>query len=135
LYLLGKIIDDASLYLGASTKYINNVRRYISLALFSLAVKALKSGGAVWGKVEFSELLEEHLTALSEKSLPWRKLVRQCIDRIYDHYKREAKLLKKREGIVLSYSNYFKSQAYVSEVINPQVPRNTTSIARKALKK
>jgi hypothetical protein len=120
IFLLNEIISESYNRLCRKYNYIRSMRGHISLLLFSIAVKSIQFYGLQWGQARLTQLLKERDSYSYHQS--WDKFTKSCVDIIYEFYKRDLKLFKKKEGYGLSFNNYFKTQSYVGKILNSNIP-------------
>lgn len=136
IYLLGEILWEARSDLAKEKVYIRNLRSYEFFALFSLATRALTEVGAKWGGVDLTSQIhgqwkDEYYPKLYNL---WRKLTKECIDRILEAFKKESRGYSREYKRELTYANYFKNQSYVSRILKASLPGSIKRCARTALR-
>jgi len=133
MWLVAGIVDDSFKQLAEDERYIESLSGHSRQALFALVAKVLSSSGAPWGKAEFTVLLEDHYTNWDKIEGRWRRLTKGCIKHIYSHYKRAARVFRRREEYELTLNNYFKTPSDVGRIFKRSSPRDLVTLARKAL--
>jgi AIPR protein len=110
LFLLDSALAECRKDLAASKVYIRNLKWYDYFALFSLTVRSLTEAGAKWGDSDLTAQLHgQWKDDYPHHYNRWRKLTKICIDRIIEAFKKESRSHSRREGLELTYANYFKN--------------------------
>jgi len=134
LYLLDVALFEARRKLAVDKVYIRNLKLYVYFTLFSLVVRALTEAGVKWGDADLTTTLRGQRAEYYPKHFnDWRNLTKACIDHILVVFKKESLSYSKREGEVLTYANYFKSQAAVAGMLKTKLPVDIKRYARIAL--
>jgi hypothetical protein len=134
LYLLDVALFEARRKLAVDKVYIRNLKLYAYFALFSLVVRALTETGAKWGDADLTAKLRGQWADYYPTHFnDWRNLAKACIDQILAVFKKESLSYSKREGEVLTYANYFKSQAAVAAMLKAKLTADIKRYARIAL--
>lgn len=108
IFLLSRLYDECWNQIS-SRKYNSKIKAHFYFAAFSLIIKAFEHIKVEWDKTNLIEQIEKD--EVQDLSL-WKRLLKACVDRIYDKYRVEDRRYKKKEGTHLSMNNYFKSASY-----------------------
>lgn len=130
IFLLSSIVDSCADELSKKLQYVASLKRHMKFVLFALVVKALQQANADWGASDLKDTFEEQVDEPDNK---WHAVVRQVVALIHKHYRATAKRHRQRQGQMLPYANYFKSYAYVGELLAQPVARSITNAAKAAL--
>ena len=128
IYLLGEIEDNSY----PKTKRFKALKGHIKFALFSLMVKGLSAASFLWGRSEFTKLIEKQYNSEKMKKL-WTKIITLCGNHIYKLYRKKEKVYRGKKGKDLTYNNYFKSSTFIDELMGLSVPSQAVNIIKKKL--
>lgn len=118
IFLLSKLYDECWSQLSGK-KYSRKIRSHFYFAGFSLMIKALEQFKVTWDKIDLFERIEKD----SFKDIRlWKRLLKSCVDHIYNRYRIEDCQYKKKEGNHLSMNNYFKSVSYMDKLMSLPMP-------------
>ena len=120
LFMLGEIMSSSLRRLRGSKRYIENLKTYIDLVLFSLICKALHEVGTGLGKEELNDRLAE---LWNSGATEWDKPVKALVDIIYEKYDAEKKRVLRKEGRELSVANYVKSRTCITDLLDVTIPK------------
>jgi hypothetical protein len=123
MYLLGEIMYSPLRRLRHSRRYIENLKTYIDLCLYSLVYRALSEGGIILGKIALNERLEQ---LWSSGAPEWDKPIQTLVDLIHGKYEAEKKKIWKKEQKELSVANYVKSRTSMGNLLEAVIPRMAT---------
>jgi hypothetical protein len=116
IYILNELINF-SFYDLRNFQYINNIKQYARLAIFSIYVKLIAKKENIWGSKKFSEFLEWHYNNYNPNL--WKKITKSIISNIIlPIYKKQRKKYLKTEETDLVYNNYFKNQTFMNSLLN-----------------
>lgn len=115
--------------------YIRKLKSYGHFAVFALAVRALQEAGADFGDPAFTEQLQEQWKEWHPTYYrPWKELTKACIDHVLEAFKKEATRYSREFGDELTYANYFKSQGYLTRLVEASLGGEIKRCARAVLK-
>ncbi len=115
--------------------YIRKLKSYDRFAVFSLAVRALQEAGAYFGSPVFTEQLQsQNKEEWATYYRCWKKLTKACIDHTIDTFKKESAREARKTGDELTYANYFKSQWYMTRLVEAPLGGEIKRSARAVLK-
>ena len=130
IFLLTCVLEACVGELSETKQYIEHMASHMKYTLFALVVRALQSAKANWGQSQFSTILTDQ-GKTPDKG--WRSFTKQAIDHIATVYKIDAKRYKHHHGQVLSFVNYFKSQAYIGKLFEKPLPVQLRMAAKSVL--
>jgi hypothetical protein len=121
LYLVGEIIDRVLRRLS-SKAYIDRIRGYVALSLYSAVIKVSRDAGIAFG----SGQMEAHLAPMAKApERIWDLIVKALVDHILSDYKVAAARSYKKDGAELSHPTYFKNNTLVSSMLARPIPADT----------
>jgi hypothetical protein len=97
--------------------YIGKLKTYAHFAIFALAVRALQEAGAAFGDPAFTEQLQAQWQDWQIPYRLWKGLTKACIDHMLEAFKKEATRSWREASDELTYANYFKSQGYLTRLL------------------
>ena len=115
IFLLNSLVEYWLGDLSARIRYVASLKRHMTFAMFALLTKTLQDAQAAFGSVELTSQLEKWS---EEPTSGWLELVRRLAAQINDHYRMSAKTHQRKQGQMLPLANYFKSQAYVGDLLS-----------------
>jgi hypothetical protein len=133
LYVVSENVEEVYAALAArrSPKYFLEMKGHANLTVFALVTKVLSDKGARWDTEEFTNLLFAQWECWPEgPMLAWRKLVEAVSRAIHEAYRHE----NDRSSVELTMNNFFKTDAYVSEIFRRPTSRELGRLARSALR-
>jgi hypothetical protein len=136
VYQIFQVSDNIRIALLSinSAKYSKYRKTHMSLALFSLLVRAFQEVNVKWGAPDFTTLLNDHADDWGGKRFSaWNKLTKCAFDYIYDEYQLELKRAKKRDDDVPTIINYFKNQKSIAKLLKKPLSAELKRLARKVL--
>jgi hypothetical protein len=136
VYQIFQVSDNIRVALSNinNAKYTQYRKTHMSLALFSLLVRAFQEVNVKWGSPDFTTLLDDHADDwVGKRASAWNKLTRCAFDHIYDEYQMEVKRAKKKEDEIPTIINYFKNQKSIANLLKKPLPAELKRLARKTL--
>jgi hypothetical protein len=129
IYLLHNVLENHFYSLASNKRYIRNFGGHITFCLLALGVKLSRTAGAAWSHDKLTALLEKE----EKIGTPvWRRLTKAAVDHIRHRYTANARAYRAKNGYDLNYNNFFKSQAYMTKLLQAPSPSDLKSLARKA---
>jgi hypothetical protein len=92
---------------------------YVDLMLFAVVAKAAK---------QFST--SKRAITYDMESKEWKSLTQETVRFIYDDYRKEATLYKKKQRKQLTIANYFKTPYYASRLNERPIPKAVSKPAK-----
>lgn len=121
LYLLGEIVQWYLRKLSGKKQYINNIRGYVKLSLFSIVCMILRERRVSLGRDD----MEQHLESIYHvDSVKCEKAIKQLVDHINNHYKKANTKSTRQEHIILTPANYFKSRTHITDLLANAIPKS-----------
>jgi len=131
IFLLSQIVTESLKRMRNKKKFVDNHGNSIKFTLFSIFVKYLSSANVRWGRVELTKLLEDQ----AEEPLSlWDRITLDIVRHVDRIYKRAARRLKSEEDKDLGYNNFYKSQAYVGDVLKGRPSGEINRLTKKLIK-
>lgn len=136
VYQIFQVSDNLRVALSNmnSAKYSKYRKTHMSLALFSLLVRAFQDVDVKWGSADFTTLLDDHADDwVGKRASAWIKLTKCAFDHAFDEYQKEVKLAKKKDDDIPTVINYFKNQKSIAELLKKPLPAELRRLARKTI--
>lgn len=126
IFILSRLYDACWNQLSGK-KYSRKIKAHFYFAGFSLIIRAFELLKVEWDKTGLIEQIEKDEV---QNLNSWKRLLKACVDHIYDKYKIEDRRYKKKEGTHLSMNNYFKSGSYMDKLMLLPMPSYVKEIAK-----
>jgi AIPR protein len=125
LSLLGKLAWEALSSLKNEREYIDAVANYIYFCVVSILCVAINDSNINIQSEDSATLL---IQMLQSNTPPLKSAIKNIVDYLLTYYEAKKNRLYESERKELSYANYFKNSAYVSEILINKLPEKLKKI-------